>query len=125
MNTDKKVLIVEDEQDLRDAVVTALGYEGIPTLQAVDGEEGLAMALREHPALILLDITMPKMNGLDLLRALRKDDWGKGAQVVVMTASAGLEKVAEVIEAGGNEYIQKTDITLAGIVMKVKEKLGV
>ncbi len=124
MNTDKKVLIVEDEQDLRDAVVTALGYEGIPTLQAVDGEEGLAMALREHPALILLDITMPKMNGLDLLRALRKDDWGRDAQVVVMTASAGLEKVAEVIEAGGNEYIQKTDITLAGIVMKVKEKLG-
>lgn len=125
MNTDKKVLIVEDEQDLRDAVVTALGYEGIPTLQAVDGEEGLALALREHPDLILLDITMPKMNGLDLLRALRKDDWGRDAQVVVMTASAGLEKVAEVIEAGGNEYIQKTDITLAGIVMKVKEKFGI
>lgn len=125
MNTEtKKVLIIEDEKDLRDAIAMALEYEHIHALQAGDGEEGLQIALREKPALILLDIMMPKMNGIDFLRALRADEWGKEVQVVVMTASEGLDKIAEVVEAGGNEYIQKTDITLAGIVEKVKERIG-
>lgn len=125
MNTDiKTVLIVEDEADLREAVTTALTYEGLTVLSAPDGEVGLAVALKEKPNLILLDITMPKMDGLEVLRALRADEWGKEVQVIVMTASDDLGKVAEVVEAGGNEYIVKTDISLAGIVLKVKEKLG-
>lgn len=125
MNTDTKtVLIVEDEADLREAVTTALTYEGFTVLSAPDGEAGLAVALKEKPNLILLDITMPKMDGLEVLRALRADEWGKDVQVVVMTASDDLGKVAEVVEAGGNEYIVKTDISLAGIVLKVKEKLA-
>jgi DNA-binding response OmpR family regulator len=125
MNTDTKtVLIVEDEADLREAVTTALTYEGFTVLSAQDGEAGLATALEKKPNLILLDITMPKMDGLEVLMALRADEWGKGVQVIVMTASDDLGKVAEVVEAGGNEYIVKTDISLAGIVLKVKEKLG-
>lgn len=125
MNTNTQaVLIVEDEADLREAIITALTYEGFTVLAASDGEEGLSIALDKKPGLILLDITMPKMDGLEVLRALRADEWGKEVQVVVMTASDDLGKVAEVVEAGGNEYIVKTDITLAGIVAKVKEKLG-
>lgn len=122
---DMKVLTVEDEVDLREALVTALSYEGFTVLSASDGEEGLATALKEKPNLILLDITMPKMDGLEVLRALREDEWGKTVKVIVMTAHDDLGKVAEVIEAGGNEYVVKTDITLNRIVEKVKEKLGI
>jgi DNA-binding response OmpR family regulator len=125
MNTENKaVLIVEDEVDLREAVTTALTQEGFSVLAASDGEAGLAMALKEKPSLILLDITMPKMDGLQVLTALRQDAWGKNVYVIVMTANDDLGKVAEVIEAGGNEYVVKTDISLGGIVEKVKGKLG-
>lgn len=125
MNTEtKKVLIVEDESDLREALTTALGAEGFAVLGAADGEAGLQVALGEHPDLILLDITMPKMNGLDVLRALRADAWGKEVKVIVMTNHDDMGKIAEVLEAGGNEYVVKADASLAGIVAKAKEKLG-
>ena len=121
----KTILIVEDEKDLREALATAFTYEGFLTLTAEDGEIGLATALREKPDMILLDVMMPKMDGLAVLKNLRKDEWGKEARVIVMTALDELDKVAEVIEAGVDEYIMKTSITLNGIVTKVKEKLGI
>lgn len=120
----KKVLIVEDEKDLREAVVAALTLEGYNTMGAVDGEEGLQMALTEKPDLILLDIMMPKMDGVAVLGGLRADEWGKDAKVIVMTALDDLAKIAEVIEAGGHDYVIKTSITLKGIVDKVREKIG-
>ncbi|HEU4677854.1 MAG TPA: response regulator [Candidatus Paceibacterota bacterium] len=123
METNAKILTVEDEKDLREAIVTALSGEGFNVLAAEDGEAGLATALKERPDLILLDITMPKMDGLSVLRELRKDDWGKNVKVIVMTAHDDMGKIAEVLEAGGNEYVVKTDVSLAGIVAKAKEKL--
>ncbi len=124
INPSKTILIVEDEKDLRDALASAFTYEGFLTLTAEDGEIGLATALREKPDMILLDVVMPKMDGLMVLKNLRKDEWGKEAKVIVMTALDELDKVAAVVEAGVDEYIMKTSITLDGIVKKVKEKLG-
>ena len=120
----KVVLIIEDEVDLREALATALSYEDLTVLTAENGEIGLAMALREKPNAILLDVMMPKMDGLTVLKNLRADEWGKNAKVIIMTALDDLEKIAEVVEAGGNDYIVKTRITLSAIVEKVKEKLG-
>ena len=124
-NTHKnKILIVEDEIDLRDALVTAFTYEGFSTLVAGDGEEGLSVAEAEAPNLILLDISMPKMNGLTMLKKLRETAWGKDTKVIVMTVLDDLSKVAEVMDAGGDEYVVKTQVTLTEIVQKVKHKLG-
>ncbi len=123
-NTHKnKILIVEDEIDLRDALVTAFTYEGFLTLVAGDGEEGLSVAEAEAPNLILLDISMPKMNGLTMLKKLRETAWGKDTKVIVMTVLDDLSKVAEVMDAGGDEYVVKTQVTLTEIVQKVKHKL--
>lgn len=125
-NTNKNtILIVEDEIDLRDALVTAFTYEGFSTLVAGDGEEGLSVAEAEAPNLILLDISMPKMDGLTMLKKLRETAWGKDTKVIVMTVLDDLSKVAEVMDAGGDEYVVKTQVTLAEIVQKVKHKLGV
>lgn len=124
-NTNKNtILIVEDEIDLRDALVTAFTYEGFSTLVAGDGEEGLSVAEAEAPNLILLDISMPKMDGLTMLKKLRETAWGKDTKVIVMTVLDDLSKVAEVMDAGGDEYVVKTQVTLAEIVQKVKHKLG-
>ncbi len=124
MDTQYKVLVVEDEQDLRDALNTALTFEGYTVSVAGDGEEGLAVAFKEKPDLILLDITMPKMDGLAMLKALRADEWGKEVAVIVMTAHDDMGKIAEVIEAGGNDYVVKTDVSLGDIVTKTKERLA-
>ncbi len=119
----KKVLIIEDEQDLREALKTVISYENFETYSAADGEEGLRLALEVKPDLILLDLMMPKIDGLGVLRALREDPWGKNVRVIVMTALDDLEKVAEVVEFGGTEYIVKSNISLGAVVAKVKEKL--
>jgi len=125
MDTQQKtVLVIDDEADLHEAIKTALEYENFNVVTAEDGESGLTMALEKKPDLILLDITMPKMDGVAVLKNLRGDEWGKTAKVIVMTALDDLTKIAEVIEAGGDEYLVKTDVTLESIVTKVKEKLG-
>ena len=121
----KKILIIEDETDLREAIKTALSYEQFIVCTAKDGEEGIEVALREKPDLIILDLLMPKVDGLAVLKALRADEWGREVKVIVMTALDDMEKISEVIDAGGDEYIVKTDITLNAVVDKVKKKLGV
>lgn len=121
----KTVLIVEDESDLREALNSALSNEGFTVEHAADGESGLATALDKKPDLILLDITMPKKDGLEVLRDLRSDAWGKGVKVIVMTNHDDMGKIAEVLEAGGDEYVVKNDVSLGDIVNKVKAKMGI
>ena len=119
----KKVLIVDDEKDLRDAIKTALSYEGYTVETAEDGVEGFNKAHEFAPDLILLDILMPKQNGIDMLKALRSEEWGKSIPIIVMTVLDDMEKVSEALDAGAIEYIVKTDMSLGGIVDKVKSKL--
>ncbi len=121
----KKILIIEDETDLREALSSAFINEGFTTFTAANGEIGLERAYAEKPDIIILDIIMPKIDGLSVLKNLRSDEWGKSVKVVVMTALDDLEKVAEVVEAGGTEYIVKTNISLSGIVEKIKNKVGI
>ena len=125
MNPNQKtILIIEDDTDLREALKTALGYENFNVLTAENGEVGLHLALKEHPHLILLDVIMPKMDGLTVLKMLRKDTWGKGAAVIVMTVLDDLEKIAEEVTSGGDEYVIKSDVTLGALVEKIKGRLA-
>lgn len=120
---EKTILIVEDEADLREALATALSYEGYTVIQAADGEEGVEKALLEKPDLILLDIIMPKKDGLEVLKDLKGKEEVKDTKIIVMTVLDDLEKIATVVESGGDEYIVKTDITLEGIIKKVGDSL--
>ena len=120
----KKVLVVDDEKDLRDAIKTALEYEGFTVETAEDGVDGFNKAHELRPDLILLDILMPKQNGIDMLKSLRSEEWGKTTPVIVMTVLDDMTKVSEALDAGAIEYLVKTDMSLGGIVDKVKSKLG-
>ncbi len=119
----KKVLIVDDEVPLAKTLATALTYEGYEAVMASDGEAGLDTAKKELPDLILLDIMMPKMDGITMLKKLREDEATKNIKVIIMTALDDLSKVAEVIESGGDEYVVKSKVTLDSIVAKVKARL--
>lgn len=125
MTKQKKILIVDDEQDLRDALSTTFTYEGFSVVTAENGEEGLARACEEKPDIILLDVLMPKLDGMSMLKKLREDAWGKDVHVIIMTVSDDMGHVAEMMEMGGTEYLLKSSMTLADIVQKVKHALGV
>ncbi len=120
----KKILIVEDEIDLLDALATALEYEGFEALKADGGKKGIEMAKDERPALAIVDISMPKVDGIEVIKRFKENDWGTDIKIIVMTALDDLEKMAEVMDAGGDEYVVKTQVTLGDIVQKVKDKLG-
>jgi two-component system, OmpR family, response regulator MprA len=122
--TPKKVLVVDDEQDLRDAIATALSYEGFEVGTAGDGIEAVAKAQAMKPDMILLDIIMPKQDGIATLKAIKQEAWGKDIPVVIMTVLDDMSKLAEAIEAGAAEYLVKTDIALGTIVQKVRDRLG-
>jgi two-component system, OmpR family, alkaline phosphatase synthesis response regulator PhoP len=123
----KKILIVEDEEAMQRAVSEALVNQGFTTITADDGEEGLSASLKEHPDLILLDIFMPKMDGLVMLQKLRLDDWGKTAPVIILTNvnPNSNSVINSVLKDEPAYYLIKSDVKLEGIVEKVKEVLKI
>ncbi len=118
------ILIVEDEVSMLNALRDKFTREGFTVFEAKNGEEGLATALREHPNLILLDIVMPKMDGLTMLRNLRKNEWGKTVPVIVLTNLSSSDDVAERIEKENVIYLVKADNKMEDIVAKIKKTLG-
>lgn len=119
----KKILIVEDEFALRDTLKEVLLHEGFSVSAATDGEEGLALALREHPDLILLDIILPRMDGITMLKKLREDAWGKGVKVILLTNVDTTKEVAAAIEQGAYEYLVKSDWKIEDVVAMIKKEL--
>lgn len=120
----KIILIAEDEEPLRRVLRDILSFEGYEVMEAVNGEEGLEMVLREHPDLVLLDIVMPKMDGLTMLKKLRTDEWGKTAPVMILTNLSDNDDVIKTAKEEGIEYFVKTDIKINEVIEKIKEKLG-
>lgn len=121
----KKILIVEDEAPLRNAVSDTLTFEGFTVFQAKNGQEGLDIAFKEHPDLILLDLMMPIMDGLTMLEKLRQDEWGSGAAVILLTNINDPEKVAQATEAGSYDFLVKSDWNIEDVVKKIKGRLGI
>lgn len=123
MSPKRIVCIVEDEVPLLHALCDKLSREGFATLEARNGEEGLAVILREHPDLILLDIVMPKMDGMTVLKKLREDAWGKSAKVIILTNLSDMDNMSAAIIHGSYNYLVKSDWRLEDIVVRVKEAL--
>ena len=120
----KVILVVEDELSLARALVEKLFKEGFSVIEARNGEEGLQVALREHPDLILLDIVMPKMDGITMLTKLREDSWGKGARVVILTNLSDDLSVDKSIQYGAFDYLVKTDWKIEEVIEKIRARLG-
>lgn len=124
MTNPKKILVVEDEEAMRTALSDMIGFEGFTILGAKDGVEGLALARAEHPDLILLDILMPNMDGLEMLRELRADEWGRKVPVIVLSNVGEKEEIAQAVESNVFDYFVKTDIKITEVIAKIREKLG-
>lgn len=123
-STAKIILIVEDESSLLLVLHDRLLSEGFQILKAKNGQEALALALKEHPDLILLDLLMPVMDGITMLRKLREDAWGKNANVIVLTNLGGDEKLVEAKTLGVTDYLVKADWKIEDVVQKIKNQIA-
>lgn len=119
-----KILIIEDEEAELRALKNKFQGEGFECLEAKDGAEGLRLATRYRPDLILLDLILPVMDGITMLKKLREDEWGKDVPVVILTNLSDDKAVTESIKNGVYSYLVKTDWRLEDVVKKVKSKLG-
>jgi DNA-binding response OmpR family regulator len=122
----KNLLIIEDETALAQAMKEALEQSGYSVDTAADGEEGLKLALSKQPELIILDILMPKVDGLHMLRNLRSSgEYGKNVKVVILTNLDINDAILkDVVEMLPTFYLIKADITMEGIQSKVNEVLS-
>lgn len=123
----KKILIVEiveDDRPLLSVLSERFTNEGYHVIRAMTGNEGLDLALKNKPDLILLDIVMPKMDGITMLRNLRKDPWGKKANVILLTNLSADENITKAVtELEPSYYLIKTDWNMDDIVERVKGSL--
>ena len=126
-NKKTKILIVEDEESIRKPYTDELRDQGFVMFEAGNGKEGLELALREKPELILLDILMPVMSGLEMMDKLRNEgSYGKNVPIILLTnLSASEEKIMQGVTK--NEpayYLIKSDWNLSDVVEKIKERLA-
>lgn len=117
-----KILVVDDNLDTREITHLHLTIEGFSVVIAADGREGLYMAGAEHPDLIITDISMPGLNGIDLIRQLRSQ--AELAEVPIIVLSAlGSGELNEAIRAGANRAMSKP-VLLDALVDEVRELLS-
>ena len=121
-NHKKKILIIEDEAILLELFADKFVSENFETFQSTTAEEGIKLALKNKPDLILLDILLPKMDGLAMLKKLRVDPWGKNVPVIILSNVTDQQKVSEAMRLGVyDDYIVKTDLILNDLAKQVKE----
>ena len=117
------ILIIEDEQTILKAIQIALEEAGFAVLTAIDGESGEKAAQEGKPDLILLDIILPRKNGLDVLKGLKASDDTRYIPVILLTNLSDTETVSQGVALGARGYLVKANYSLDEVVAKVKEVL--
>ncbi len=124
VRTPPRILIVDDDPMSLDIVRTLLAAQGYEVVTGTDGEEALAMAREQHPDLILLDVMMPKVDGIQVCRQLKTDTSVPFTPIIMVTAKASGEDVLAGFEAGSDEYLTKP-VDQDALVARVKSVLRI
>lgn len=119
-----KILLVEDDKSLREIYGVRLYSEGYDIISAGDGEEALAMAIKERPQLILSDVMMPKISGFDMLDILRSTTETRDIKVIMMTALSSEDQRLRGEQLGADRYLVKSQVGIEDVVRTVHEVLG-
>src|SRR3954471_5698127 len=107
VTADQTVLVADDDPDIQSLVVLRLERCGYRALRASDGQEALDLAFSELPDLAVLDITMPKLDGLEVTRSLRANAKTADMPVILLTARVQADDVTRGLDAGATEYVKK------------------
>ncbi len=119
----KSILIVDDDETIRRVLSDKFQAEKFDVFSAGNGEEGLNLAVSKHPSIILLDLVMPVMDGMSMLKALRQDDWGKEVPIMILTNINNGDNVGEALRYNVYDFLVKTDWRLEDVVERVKNRL--
>lgn len=124
--TPLKILIVEDELAMLKLLVITLTDEGFEVVTAMDGVQGLKNAEVHHPDLILLDIVLPEMDGITMMKKLRAEsEWGKKVPIIILTNLNADDTIMKAVtENEPSYYLVKTNWKPDDVVRKVRERLG-
>jgi CheY-like chemotaxis protein len=120
----RRILLAEDDRFLRKAAETTLKQQGYTVITAADGEEALRLARSEPLDLILLDLIMPKLNGFEVLNALKKDAPTANIPIIILSNLGQDRDVQQAMEAGASAYFIKADLSLQALVQRVEEALA-
>ena len=119
-----KILTIEDDTSQRKIICENLIHRGYSVLEAGNGSEGLKIALREHPDLILLDVRMPIMDGMTMMQKLREDAWGKSASIIILTNyDADDKQISQITRDMPTYFLLKVDNPIERILEKIQELL--
>ncbi|HBX66422.1 MAG: DNA-binding response regulator [Balneola sp.] len=113
------ILVVDDEKDLLDLIEYNLKKEGFAVLKAENGEEGIEIAKEHKPDLVLMDIMMPKMDGMEAVETMRADDELKSTPIIFLTARSDEKTEVEGLDKGGDDYITKP-ISTTKLISRIK-----
>ncbi len=119
-----KVMVVEDDASLREIYSIRIAAEGYTVVSAGDGEEALAVAVREKPDLILSDVMMPKISGFDMLDILRSTPETHNIKVVMMTALSSEDQRIRGENLGADRYLVKSQVGIEDVINVIHEVLG-
>jgi len=119
-----KIMLVEDDNNLREIYEARLLAEGYEIVSAKDGEEALALAVKEKPDLIISDVMMPKISGFDMLDILRTTPETKNTRVIMMTALSQAEDKARADKLGADRYLVKSQVTLEDVAKVARDVLS-
>lgn len=118
---DKTILLVDDEVDIRDAMMEALKGAGFRVATAGNGQEGYESAMQLKPDLIILDLRMPVMDGLEMLQKLRSNWEGRKFKVIIMSAMDDVHNIASAHEINVSDYLIKTHTSLKDMLNQVRQ----
>ena len=118
-----RILLAEDDRILRKAGEVSLKKKGYEVIAAVDCEEELAKALDQKPDLVLLDVMMPKMNGFDVLFALKREPSLKDIPVIMLTNLEQPADIKRAVDGGAHSYLVKSNMNLDDLAAKIKDAL--
>lgn len=118
-----KIMLVEDDDNLREIYEARLLAEGYEIVSARDGEEALALAVKEKPDLIIADVMMPKISGFDMLDILRSTPATKDTKIIMMTALSQAEDKNRADKLGADRYLVKSQVTLEDVAKMTREVL--
>lgn len=120
----KTILLIEDDTTMLAFLKSELIKAGACVLVAENGQKGLEVALNEHPDLITLDLLMPVLDGIGFLKKLREDEWGKSANILILTNVEQSKKVGDAVGLGVYDYFMKQNWPIEELTKKIMDKLG-
>lgn len=120
----KKILVVEDDQAFFNVCATELKLKGYDVVHVSDGNLAVAKIKEEKPNLVLLDIILPGVNGLDILRELKESDETKDVKIVMLTNFGTDDNISKAVELGADDYFMKYNVVPSELTEKLAPYLG-